>query len=51
MTGNGDLHAKNVFILEALHAGFVVAPVYDIPCTLLYGDDTMALPVASRVRI
>jgi len=28
----------------------VVAPVYDIPCTLLYGDDTMALTVTGREK-
>ncbi|MDI3195691.1 HipA domain-containing protein [Pseudarthrobacter sp. AL07] len=50
LTGNGDLHAKNVSVLEGLNGGWVVAPVYDIPCTLLYGDDTMALAVAGRVK-
>lgn len=50
LTGNGDLHAKNVSVLGGQHGGFVVAPVYDIPCTLLYGDDTMALPLAGRVK-
>ncbi|WP_426979391.1 type II toxin-antitoxin system HipA family toxin [Pseudarthrobacter sp. O4] len=50
LTGNGDLHAKNVAILGDRRGGFVVAPVYDIPCTLLYGDDTMALPVAGRAK-
>jgi serine/threonine-protein kinase HipA len=50
LTGNGDLHAKNVSVLEGRHGGWVVAPVYDIPCTLLYGDDTMALTVAGKVK-
>ena len=27
-----------------------MAPVYDIPCTLLYGDDTMALTLAGKVK-
>ncbi len=35
-------HAKNASVLEGQH-GWVVAPVYDIPCTLVYGVDTMAL--------
>lgn len=50
LTGNGDLHAKNASVLEARHGGWVVAPIYDIPCTLLYGDDTMALTVAGKVK-
>ncbi|KRE71681.1 type II toxin-antitoxin system HipA family toxin [Arthrobacter sp. Soil762] len=49
LTGNGDLHAKNASVLEG-QPGWAVAPVYDIPCTLLYGDDTMALTVAGRVK-
>ncbi|MDQ0692203.1 type II toxin-antitoxin system HipA family toxin [Arthrobacter sp. W4I7] len=50
LTGNGDLHAKNASVLEGQQGGWAVAPVYDIPCTLLYGDDTMALTVAGRVK-
>lgn len=50
LTGNGDLHAKNISVVGGQHGGFVVAPVYDIPCTLLYGDDTMALPLAGRTK-
>ncbi|MDO9398422.1 MAG: type II toxin-antitoxin system HipA family toxin [Herbiconiux sp.] len=48
VTGNGDLHAKNVSVLGDDHGRFQVAPIYDIPCTLLYGDDSLALPVAGR---
>ncbi|PTT58646.1 type II toxin-antitoxin system HipA family toxin, partial [Arthrobacter sp. HMWF013] len=50
LTGNGDLHAKNASVLEGPRCGWVVAPLYDIPCTLLYGDDTLALPVAGKVK-
>lgn len=50
LAGNGDLHAKNTSVLEGRHGGWVVAPVYDIPCTLLYGDDTMALTISGRVK-
>lgn len=49
LTGNGDLHAKNLSVLSGPN-GNVVAPVYDVPCTLLYGDDTLALPVAGKVK-
>ncbi|WP_442544641.1 type II toxin-antitoxin system HipA family toxin [Arthrobacter sp. KN11-1C] len=50
LTGNGDLHAKNLSILGGRHGGFVMAPIYDIPCTLLYGDDTLALPVSGKTK-
>ncbi|WP_341482283.1 type II toxin-antitoxin system HipA family toxin [Arthrobacter caoxuetaonis] len=49
LTGNGDLHAKNISILGS-GGDFAVAPVYDVPCTLLYGDDTMALSIAGRTK-
>jgi len=50
LTGNGDLHAKNVSVLGGRHGGFDIAPVYDVPSTLLYGDDTLALPVAGKLK-
>lgn len=63
LTGNGDLHGKNVAILgesanrtkneenrDGDRRRWTIAPVYDIPCTLLYGDDTMALPVAGKTK-
>ena len=53
LTGNGDLHAKNVSILRAPDGRWQVAPGYDIPCTAVYRDFTMALPVdgrTSRIR-
>ncbi|QCB97445.1 type II toxin-antitoxin system HipA family toxin [Arthrobacter sp. PAMC25564] len=49
LTGNGDLHAKNVAILGS-GRGFTMAPVFDVPCTLLYGDETLALPVSGKTR-
>lgn len=53
LTGNGDLHAKNVSILRGLDGRWQVAPIYDIPCTAVYRDFTMALPIdgrTSRIR-
>lgn len=50
LTGNGDLHGKNVGILRGLDGIWSVAPIYDIPCTLIYGDDSMALPINGRTR-
>ena len=45
-TGNGDLHAKNISVVGA--ADRAVAPIYDIPATVPYGDPTFALPLAGR---
>lgn len=42
LTGNGDLHAKNLSILQH-GAEWSVAPAYDLPSTLPYGDSTAAL--------
>lgn len=50
LTGNGDLHAKNVAVLGGRNGGFAVAPVYDVSCTLLYGDETTALAVAGKTK-
>lgn len=49
LTGNGDLHAKNISVLGR-DGDWTVAPVYDVPCTLLYGDDTLALSVAGKTK-
>lgn len=48
ITGNGDVHAKNISVLE--HAGreWRVAPAYDLPSTLFYGDYSMALSIDDR---
>ncbi|OKL50256.1 type II toxin-antitoxin system HipA family toxin [Boudabousia marimammalium] len=50
LTGNGDLHAKNLSILRNLKGIWSVAPMYDLACTALYRDFTMALPVAGRTN-
>lgn len=50
LTGNGDLHAKNISVLGDASGDFVVAPICDVPCTLLYDDDSQALPVDGRTR-
>ena len=56
LTGNGDLHAKNVAIVgrnEVQEAGvgfgaavvdWTIAPVYDVPSTLIYDDDSLRAP-------
>lgn len=46
LTGNGDLHAKNISVLQQPNGEWRVAPMYDLRSTLPYGDVTMALPLA-----
>lgn len=48
LTGNGDVHAKNVSVLATADGEWRVAPAYDLPATVPYGDHTMALPIAGR---
>lgn len=49
LVGNGDLHAKNVALLND-GKKWQVSPIYDVVCTLLYRDKTMALPIDGRVN-
>lgn len=48
LTGNGDLHAKNVSMVRQPHGEWVIAPVYDIPSTVVYGDKTLALAMGGK---
>ncbi|MEA5454657.1 HipA domain-containing protein [Sinomonas sp. JGH33] len=50
LVGNGDLHAKNVSVVRGLAAPgeWAVAPVYDIPSTVPYGDKSLALPIGGK---
>lgn len=43
LTGNGDVHAKNISILATPAGEWRVSPAYDLPCTLPYRDHTLAL--------
>lgn len=47
LTGNGDLHAKNLSLMWQ-RGRARVTPIYDIPSTLVYGDTTLALSVQGR---
>lgn len=47
LTGNGDLHAKNLSIL-AVGDEWRIAPAYDLPSSLPYGDTRMALRIGGR---
>lgn len=48
LTGNGDLHAKNVSMVQHPSGEWSIAPVYDIPSTVVYGDKTLALTINGK---
>jgi serine/threonine-protein kinase HipA len=48
LTGNGDAHAKNFSVLQEQSGEWRVSPVYDVPCSHLYGDTTMAMSINGR---
>lgn len=48
LTGNGDLHAKNISVISADNQRWELSPIYDIPSTAPYGDKSMALSVENR---
>jgi serine/threonine-protein kinase HipA len=50
LSGNGDLHAKNLAILRDQQGEWRVTPAYDLPSSAVYGDRTMALPIGDRIR-
>ena len=43
LLGNGDLHAKNFSLQDVPGLPRQFTPVYDVICTLIYGDAKMAL--------
>jgi serine/threonine-protein kinase HipA len=45
LVGNGDAHAKNYSLVHERSGALHLAPVYDVMCTLAYGDDRMAMTV------
>ena len=49
LTGNGDLHAKNLSVMQR-EGEWVLAPAYDIPSTLIYGDTSFALTIGGKRR-
>ena len=50
LTGNGDVHAKNLSILATPEGEWRVAPAYDLPSTVPYGDGSLALSLQGKVR-
>jgi serine/threonine-protein kinase HipA len=45
LIGNGDAHAKNFSLLHEASGAMTLAPLYDLVCTLHYGDDRLAMYV------
>lgn len=50
LTGNGDLHAKNLSVVSHEQGEWRVTPIYDIPSTLPYGDHSMALALQGATQ-
>lgn len=50
LSGNGDLHAKNLAVLRDEREEWRVTPAYDLPSSAVYGDRTMALPIGGKIR-
>ncbi|MEO7121942.1 MAG: HipA domain-containing protein [Lacisediminihabitans sp.] len=48
LTGNGDVHAKNLSALTQPNGETRIAPAYDLPSTVPYGDKTLALTIESK---
>lgn len=48
LTGNGDLHAKNLSVVRDASGEWRVAPAYDLPSTVLYGDSSLAIPLGGK---
>ncbi len=51
LIGNGDAHAKNFSLLHRPSGNLTLAPLYDLMCTLHYGDNRLAMYVNSVQRI
>lgn len=43
LLGNGDAHGKNLSLLHHVSGALTLAPLYDLMCTLHYGDDRLAM--------
>jgi serine/threonine-protein kinase HipA len=50
LIGNGDAHAKNFSLLHHSSGAVTLAPLYDLMCTLHYGDDRLAMYVDTVQR-
>lgn len=47
LTGNGDLHAKNLSVVN-IKGEWLLAPAYDLPSSIFYGDKNLALSMRDK---
>lgn len=50
LVGNGDAHAKNFSLLHHTSGALTLTPLYDLMCTLHYGDDRLAMYIDTVQR-
>jgi serine/threonine-protein kinase HipA len=50
LIGNGDAHAKNFSLLHHASGALTLTPLYDLMCTLHYGDDRLAMYIDTVQR-
>lgn len=50
LIGNGDAHAKNFSLLHHASGSLMLTPLYDLMCTLHYGDDRLAMCIDTVQR-
>lgn len=50
LIGNGDAHAKNFSLLHHASGALTLTPLYDVMCTLHYGDNRLAMYVDTVQR-
>lgn len=48
LVGNGDLHLKNLSMVETDDGSYSLSPAYDLVSTWIYGDHQLALPVQGK---
>jgi len=51
LVADGDLHARNLAIRQTPEGLWEPAPVYDVVCTAVYDDWTLAAPFAGRDNV
>lgn len=51
LIGNGDAHGKNFSLLHHASGSLTFTPLYDLMCTLHYGDDRLAMYIDTVQRI
>jgi serine/threonine-protein kinase HipA len=51
LIGNGDAHAKNFSLLHHASGALTLTPLYDLMCTLHYGDNRLAMYIDTVQKI